>query len=171
MKHEYFRTFARYNRWANQRLYEACSELPEAEYMKPRASFFGSLHATLNHILVGDRIWLGRITGHMPDIKALDQILYAELVGLRVAREAEDAQIINLIDGMDAPTLNTTLRYTTMAGETVTTPMRYVLAHMFNHQTHHRGQAHDMISQAGVSPPPLDLIYYLREAAGSAASR
>lgn len=169
MKHEYFRTFARYNQWANRRLYAACAELPEAEYMKPRPCYFGSLHATLNHVLVGDRLWIGRITGHMPDIKRLDEILYGELLGLRVAREAEDAQIINVIDGMDAPTLNTTLRYTTMAGETATTPMRYVLAHMFNHQTHHRGQAHDLLSHAGASPPPLDLAHYLRESAMSSA--
>ena len=169
MKHEYFRTFARYNQWANRRIYAACAELPEAEYMKPRPCYFGSLHATLNHILVGDRLWIGRITGHMPDIKSLDQILYAELLGLRVAREAEDAQIINVIDGMDAPTLNTTLRYTTMTGENAATPMRYVLAHIFNHQTHHRGQAHDLLSHAGASPPPLDLAYYLRESAMSSA--
>lgn len=166
MKLDYFRTFARYNQWANRRLYNACAGLPEAEYMKQRPSFFGSLHATLNHILVGDRVWMGRITGHpSPDIRALNQILYGELTGLRVAREAEDAQIINVVDAMDEPTLNTTLRYKSMAGEAQQTPMRFVLAHLFNHQTHHRGQAHGLLSQTGVTPPPLDLIYYLRESA------
>ncbi len=161
---DYFRSFARYNQWANRRLYATCAELPEAEYMKPRPCFFGSLHATLNHILVGDRLWVGRITGHLPDITALDQILYGDFIGLRVAREAEDAQIINLLDSMDEPTLNSTLRYTTMAGERAATPMRMVLAHLFNHQTHHRGQAHDLLSQTAVAPPGLDLVYYLREA-------
>src|SRR5215510_12994238 len=111
MRLDHFRGFARYNQWANRRLYQACAALPEAEYMKPRASFFGSLHATLNHILVGDRIWMARITGHpATGIQALNQILYGELTGLRVAREAEDAQIINVVDAMDEPTLNTTLR-------------------------------------------------------------
>jgi uncharacterized damage-inducible protein DinB len=166
MKHDYFRMFARYNQWANRRLYAACATLPEVEYMKPRAAFFGSLHATLNHILVGDRIWMGRITGHpVADIRALNQILYGELTGLRVAREAEDAQIINMVDAMDEPTLNTTLRYKNMSGEPQQTPMRFVLAHVFNHQTHHRGQAHGLLSAAGASPPSLDLIYYLRETA------
>ena len=99
MKLDYFRSFARYNQWANRRLYGACAGLPEAEYMKPRASFFGSLHATLNHILVGDRVWMGRLTGHDPGIRALDQMLYGDLAGLRVAREAEDAQIIAFIEG------------------------------------------------------------------------
>jgi uncharacterized damage-inducible protein DinB len=109
---------------------------------------------------------MGRITGHPPaGIHALNQVLYAELTGLRVARAAEDAQIINVIDAMDEPTLNSTLRYKNMAGESQQTPMRFVLAHFFNHQTHHRGQAHGLLSQAGAKPPPLDLIYYLRETA------
>lgn len=166
MKLDYFRMFARYNQWANQRLYAASATLPEAEYLKPRAAFFGSLHATLNHILVGDRVWMGRITGRpTADIRALNQILYAELAGLRVARAAEDAQIVNMTEAMDEPTLNSTLRYKNMTGESQQTPMRFVLAHVFNHQTHHRGQAHALLSQAGAKPPPLDLIYYLRELA------
>ncbi|MGQ0662326.1 MAG: DinB family protein [Pseudomonadota bacterium] len=164
MKDDYFRTLARYNQWANRRLYGACAALPEAAYMKVRPSFFGSIHATLNHILVGDRIWLSRIAAHDHGIKSLDQILYGDLVGLRVAREAEDAQIINLIDGLDPPTLNTTLRYRNMKGESQATPMRFVLAHFFNHQTHHRGQVHGLLSHAGADPPPLDLLFYLREA-------
>jgi uncharacterized damage-inducible protein DinB len=163
---DYFRTLARYNQWANRRLYAACAELPDAEYMKPRQAFFGSLHGTLNHNLVGDRLWMGRITGHDSGIKALDQMLYGDFAGLRVAREAEDAQIINVIDAMDEPTLNTTLRYRPIIGNsTMATPMRFVLAHLFNHGTHHRGQAHGLLSQTAVPPPPLDLIFYLREAA------
>jgi uncharacterized damage-inducible protein DinB len=163
---DYFRTLARYNQWANRELYAAVGELSEADYMKPRAAFFGSIHGTLNHNLVGDRLWMGRITGHDSGIRALDQILYGDFPGLRVAREAEDAQIINVIDAMDEPTLNTTLRYRPIIGDsTMTTPMRFVLAHLFNHGTHHRGQAHGLLSQTSVAPPPLDLIFYLREAA------
>lgn len=163
---DYFRTLARYNRWANRRLYAACAELHEADYLKPRPSFFGSIHATLNHILVGDRLWMGRITGHDAGIRSLDQILYGDFTGLRVAREAEDAQIINAVDGMDEPTLNTTLRYRTITDpQTLATPMRLVLGNFFNHQTHHRGQAHGLLSQTAVAPPPLDLLIYLRESA------
>jgi uncharacterized damage-inducible protein DinB len=163
---DHFRTFGRYNQWANRRLYAACAELPEGEYLKLRPSFFGSIHATLNHILVGDRIWLGRLTGHLAThIRSLDQILYPEFAGLRVAREAEDAAIINYLDGLDQPTLNSTLRYKRMDGEPFALPMRQVLAHVFNHQTHHRGQAHGLLSQTAVAPPPLDLVHYLSEAA------
>jgi uncharacterized damage-inducible protein DinB len=161
---DYFRTLARYNQWANRRLYAACAGLPEAEYMKPRAAFFGSLHGTLNHLLVGDRLWMGRITRHESGIKSLDQMLYGDFAGLRVAREAEDAQIINAVDAMDEPTLNTTLRYKALVdGQTMSMPMRMVLAHLFNHGTHHRGQAHGLLSQTAVAPPPLDLVFFLRE--------
>jgi uncharacterized damage-inducible protein DinB len=163
---DYFRTLARYNQWANRRLYAACAQLPEAEYMKPRDAFFGSLHGTLNHNLVGDRLWMGRITRHESGIKSLDQVLYGDFAGLRVAREAEDAQIINAIDAMDVPTLNTTLRFRALVdGQSSAMPMRMVLAHLFNHGTHHRGQAHGLLSQTAVPPPPLDLVFFLRELA------
>ena len=161
-----FRQFARYNLWANRRLYAACAQLPEAEYLKARASFFGSIHATLNHILVGDRIWMGRFTGHgSAGIRALDQMLYPELAGLRVAREAEDAQILAWTDALGLPTLNSTLRYETMAEprRAMAPPLRLALAHFFNHQTHHRGQVHGLLSQTAVAPPPLDLLVWHRE--------
>jgi uncharacterized damage-inducible protein DinB len=134
--------------------------------MRPRESFFGSIHATLNHILVADRLWLGRFTGHpATGIHALDQILYGELAGLRVAREAEDAQIINFVAALDLPTLNSTLRYETMQQPRTRQawPLRITLGHLFNHQAHHRGQAHGLVSQTAVPPPPLDLLAWVRE--------
>ncbi len=164
----YFRNLARYNQWANRRLYAAAAALHEADYMRAVPSYFGSLHATLNHILVGDRLWLARLTGRpATGITALDQILYADLVGLRVAREAEDALIINYADELDEPTLNSTLRYKTVKGISQATPLRLVLGHMFNHQTHHRGQCHGLLSALGIKEPPeLDLIYFAREIEG-----
>ena len=163
MNADYFRTFARYNEWANRRLYGACARLPEAEYLKPRRAFFGSIHNTLNHLLVGDRIWLGRIEGKDSGIKALDQILYNDFAMLRAAREAEDARIIEIVDRLADGALGAMLAYRNMKGEPFETRLNWVLAHIFNHQTHHRGQAHDMLSQTTVAPPPLDLIFYLRE--------
>jgi len=97
MGESYFLTLARYNAWANRRLYDACAALPEAEYMKSRPAFFGSIHGTLNHLLVGDRIWLARIE-HKPNPKlTLDQILYGDLVALRVARQAGLAHLVDAI--------------------------------------------------------------------------
>jgi uncharacterized damage-inducible protein DinB len=161
MHDPYFHDFARYNAWANKRLYEACGKLPEAEYMKPRQSFFGSIHATLNHLLVGDRIWLGRIE-RRPVKLALDQILYGDFTALAVARVAEDERLIRVVESVDRGDLDRPLDYLNLRGERFQTPLRRVLGHLFNHQTHHRGQVHDMLSQTAVPPPPLDLILFLR---------
>jgi uncharacterized damage-inducible protein DinB len=170
MTDSYFLTLARYNAWANRRLYDACAQLPEDEYMKPRAAFFGSLHGTLNHILVGDRVWLARIE-HKPNPKlTLDQILYGDLVALRVARQAEDDHIINVVAAVTERMLDQKLAYANMAGRRQQTPLRFVLGHFFNHQTHHRGQAHGLLSHTKVEPPSLDLIMFLREQDSGAAS-
>ncbi|MBV9522280.1 MAG: damage-inducible protein DinB [Alphaproteobacteria bacterium] len=170
MTDSYFLTLARYNAWANRRLFDACARLPEAEYMKPRAAFFGSLHGTLNHILVGDRIWIARIERRPNPKLTLDQILYGDLVALRVARQAEDEHIINLVSPLTERMLDRPLAYANMAGRRQQTPLRHVLGHFFNHQTHHRGQAHGLLSQTAVEPPSLDLIAFLRERDNAATS-
>jgi uncharacterized damage-inducible protein DinB len=168
MTPEHFRTLGRYNRWANGRLYDACALLDDAEYRKPRPAFFGSIHGTLNHLLVGDRVWLGRIERAPSGIERLDQILYDDLAALRAAREAEDARILSLVDRLDEGALTRELDYANMAGAPQRTRLDWVLVHLFNHETHHRGQAHGLLSQTAVAPPPLDLIFFLREAAAAA---
>ena len=164
---DHFRMFAGYNRWANERLYTAAATIPDAEYRKDRKGFFKSIHGTFNHILVGDRIWLMRITGQGTRPKTLDEILYDDLASLRVARQAEDARIIAAIDAFDEAALAKPLIYHSMKGDRYEQPMAEILAHFQNHQTHHRGQAHDMLSQAlnsaGIEPPSLDLLNYQRE--------
>jgi uncharacterized damage-inducible protein DinB len=162
MADRYYSTFARYNAWANRRLYAACAKLPESEYLKPRPSFFGSIHATLNHLMVADRIWLGRIEGR-PERLALNQILYGDFTALQVARVAEDERLFRVIDGLDSHRLDQPLDYLNTKGERCRTPLRIVLGHLFNHQTHHRGQVHGLLSQTAVPPPELDLIYFARE--------
>jgi uncharacterized damage-inducible protein DinB len=163
MNSSYFHRFGRYNAWANRRLYEACAALSPADYRAQRPSFFGSIHATLNHILVGDRVWMGRLEGAPSGIERLDQILYEEFADLRAARESEDARILGFVSGLGEDVIAGTLRYRNMAGEAQETPLAWTLAHFFNHQTHHRGQVHGMLSGTSVQPPPLDLIYFLRQ--------
>jgi uncharacterized damage-inducible protein DinB len=163
MNASYFRRLARYNAWANRRLYTACAALSEADYRAERPSFFGSIHATLNHILVGDRVWLARFIGAVSCIERLDEILYDDLPALRAAREAEDARILTYTGNLNDTAIDQTLRYRNMAGEPQETPLGWTLAHFFNHQTHHRGQVHGLLSATAVPPPPLDLIYFLRE--------
>jgi len=157
----YFRRFAAYNRWANRRLYDAVAQLPSAAYFQQRPAFFKSIHGGLNHLVVTDRIWLGRIVGKPVDYK-LDQILYDDLASLRAAREAEDERLIGIVDGVDIEGLERKISYSNSRGEAFNTPLIQVFAHLFNHETHHRGQVHDMLSQTDVPPPSLDLIAYIR---------
>src|ERR1700680_470585 len=161
MPDRYYSTFARYNAWANKRLYQACAMLAESEYLKPRASFFGSIHATLNHLMVADRISLGRIEAR-PEKLALNQMLYGDFTALHVARGAEDERLIRVVEGLDPARLDQPLDYLNTKGERFRTPLRIVLGHLFNHQTHHRGQVHGLLSQTTVPPPELDLIYFAR---------
>lgn len=163
MTPDHFQTFARYNAWANDRLYAACAQLSDADFKASRQAFFGSILGTLNHILVGDRAWLGRIEGVPSGISRLDEILFEDLAGLRQARKAKDERIVRLAGTLDAEALTRDLVYRTTAGVEHTTPLVWVLSHMFNHQTHHRGQVHGLLSQTTVKPPPLDLIFLLRE--------
>lgn len=164
MMRDHLSRMARYNRWANQRLYDACSGLDPAAYHQPRPAFFGSIHGTLNHVLVGDRHWLARIEGlPRPDL-ALDDQPCDDLASLKQAREAEDERMIRLTDSYDDATIDSVIRYRTITNPAdIETPLHLCWLHVFNHQTHHRGQVHDQLSQTDVAPPPLDLIYYLRE--------
>ncbi len=164
MMQEHLRRMARYNAWANRRLYAACAQLAEAEYHQPRPAFFGSIHGTLNHLLVGDRIWLARIEATPSPKLRLDDRPCASLAELKAARAAEDARMIALVDGYAADDLRRPVRYRRIVEpEDVETPLHVCWLHLFNHQTHHRGQVHDQLSHTAVAPPSLDLIFYLRE--------
>ena len=161
---EHLRTMARYNRWANARLSAAVAAIDEDAYMAERGAFFGSIQGTLNHLLVADRLWLGRLKGDPYAVSGLDAIVCADRETLIAERAREDDGIVALVDGFDADRLEATFTYRTQAGSEHENRRRVVLAHMFNHATHHRGQAHGLLSQVPSDPPPLDLIYYLREA-------
>ncbi len=159
----HFDMFAGYNAWANRRLYEAAAGLTDAQYRQDRGAFFKSVHGTLNHLLVGDRVWMHRFTGEGTPPACLDQILFEDLVGLRAAREAEDRRIVDYVKGLDEQRLAGIIRYRRVTSpETVEQPLALALAHFFNHQTHHRGQAHALLTQLVGRAPELDLLYFQR---------
>lgn len=159
-----FRRLAAYNRWANQALYGAAGKLSPEAFAAPRAGFFPSLGKTLNHILVGDTVWMGRLDGSgAAGITGLDQTLHADFASLAKARAAMDDRIVRFADSLTEQRLGETLSYRNMAGVAMETAIDQVLTHFFNHQTHHRGQAHAMLSSTEVAPPALDLIYFLRD--------
>lgn len=155
-------SLAAYNLWANQRLYAVAGGLSDADYRADRGAFFGSVHATLNHILVADRIWLRRITGEGPMPSALDAILHDRFDDLAQARRAEDDRIIATIARLAPEDLAGELTYANLAGQQYNDPISTVLMHVFNHQTHHRGQVHALLTGLGQMVPSLDLIAFLR---------
>lgn len=153
----HFRMLASYNALANRRLYEACARLGDAERKEERPAFFGSIHGTLNHVLVGDRIWLARFGGEEVPSTGLDAVLYEDFDELCRAREHEDERIEAFASGLTEGFLGGTIRYVNNAGKDYEDPVNLLVAHFFNHQTHHRGQIHDLLTQTDVPPPVLDL--------------
>jgi uncharacterized damage-inducible protein DinB len=153
----HFQTLARYNRLANETLYPRCAELRDEEYRRQRKVSFGSVHALLNHILLGDRIWMSRFEGGGSTTPPLSTILYDDFAALRGARSSEDERIETFFRDADPASFDRELRYTNSKGITYTDRLPMAVAHMFNHQTHHRGQIHAMLSQTDVQPPSLDL--------------
>ena len=163
---ERYRMFAAYNAWANERVYGVAAKLPDADYRADRGVFFKSVHGTLNHLLVGDRIWMRRFTGEGAAPDKLDAILYDDLKSLSAARQAEDARISRYIGGLDEAKLASDLSYRTLVNPTtITHPLAFALDHFFNHQTHHRGQAHGLITALAGNDamPSLDLVMFQRE--------
>ncbi|MBY2913571.1 damage-inducible protein DinB [Rhizobium leguminosarum] len=160
---KHYRMFAAYNRWANTQVYAAAAELSDAEFRSDHGAFFGSLHRTLNHLIVADRIWMKRFSGAGEAPTTLDALLFEELDALAAARKAEDERIIAWMDTLDEAALAADFTYVpvTQPGE-FTQPLAPALAHLFNHQTHHRGQCHMTLTALGKPSLTLDLIYFLR---------
>jgi len=152
---------ARFNAWANQQIYGTCSLLSDKQYRLDRKAFFGSIHNTLNHLLVVDRLWLSRLEGTECGISSLDQILYAKFDALRAARTKEDNHLIDYVDALDETRISESTDYELMNGAPGNTPRDLILITLFNHQTHHRGQIHAMLTQAGQHPRDMDIIDYL----------
>lgn len=162
-----YAAFAAYNAWANRRLYAAAAALGEAACARNAGAFFGSILNTLNHLVVADRIWLARFEGTGEPQPALDTILSPTLAGLAPLRAAEDERLIRFIAAQDEASLSNMLRYTNSSGAEFRQPLASLLDHVFNHQTHHRGQAHALLTILGGrdAAPVLDLIAFLRERA------
>ena len=159
----HYAMFAGYNAWANSRLYDAAGELSDADYRADHGVFFRSMHGTLNHLLVTDLIWMGRFTGESGAPESLDAILHANLAALRAAREAQDRRIVAYVDGLDDARLAGAIRYRRVSTpEEFVQPLSPALDHWFNHQTHHRGQAHAILTGLTGRAPELDLLYFQR---------
>ena len=157
-----FEMMAAHNAWANGRLYDAADALDEASYRADLGAAFGSIHRTLNHVVVGDRIWLARFTGTGGAPAALDAIVADDLATLHRERIATDAAITTHVAGLDEAALAGRFSYV-RKGTRMTQQLAPALMHMFNHQTHHRGQVHALLTRQTGDAPALDLVYFQRE--------
>ncbi|WP_404927001.1 DinB family protein [Mesorhizobium sp. ORM16] len=165
----HFMMFAAYNQWANGRIYDAAADLDEEEFNRDVGAFFGSMKRTLNHLLAADRIWMKRFTGEGDAPTALDAILYQALPGLRMAREAEDRRIVGWVGALSDKALSGRFIYMTVSDmRTVSQRLAPALDHVFNHQTHHRGQAHMILTVLGRPSVQLDLAHFQRTEEGRA---
>jgi uncharacterized damage-inducible protein DinB len=129
-----------------------------------------SVHGTLNHLLVTDRIWMQRFTGEGDAPTRLDAILFETFDELRAAREAEDRRILRFVEGLDDRRIEGTIKYRRVSSpDEFEQQVAPALAHWFNHQTHHRGQVHALLTGLLGQAPELDLLYFQRLAARPAA--
>lgn len=170
-----FELLARYNGWMNEKVYAAAARMPRADLHADRGAFFGSVFGTLNHILVADTLWLKRFAKHkaaypslrymasLPTPVSLAQTLYPELDQLRRARVAMDDVIVAMtVEATDAD-YEASLTYTNTTGQTFTKRLAPLVQHVFNHQTHHRGQITTLFSQAGIDVGVTDLAMMANE--------
>ena len=163
----HFMMFAAYNRWANSRVYDAAAGLSEEEFNRATGAFFGSMMGTLNHLLTADRIWMKRFTGEGDAPAKLDTVLHTAFPALRIAREAEDRRIADWVAALNEKALSGRFTYMTATDmRTISQRLSPALDHFFNHQTHHRGQAHMILTMLGRPSVTLDLIYFQRTEEG-----
>lgn len=173
---------ADYNRWMNTRLYAAAATLDDAALYADRGAFFGSLFATLNHLVVADTIWLKRFATHRAGAMALAPLQHEPmptklaqpmcdtLAGLATRRTWLDGLIADWVAMLTEDDLDASLAYRNSRGEPATRNVFALLMHVFNHQTHHRGQATTLLSQSGVDMGATDLLLRVPDLADEGAA-
>ena len=160
----HFEMMAAYNGWANARLYDAAHALPDEEYRRDLGAAFRSIHGTLNHLFVTDVIWLSRFRDLPNPPWTLDHIAHDDPRELRARRQALDRDIIGYVGALNDERIEAEVEYTTITDRRhVRQPLGPALAHFFNHQTHHRGQCHALLTRLTGHAPALDLLYFQRE--------
>jgi uncharacterized damage-inducible protein DinB len=153
-------TMAHYNEWMNRRLYAVVATLSDDERARDRGAFFGSIHATLDHIVYADLAFFSRFTGDPPEPPALGVVHYPEFDALRAVRERLDARLCEWCGALDPQWLQGELGYTSMVDGVHRVKPRWLLVtHLFNHQAHHRGQVTTLLSQCGLDMGSTDLPF------------
>jgi uncharacterized damage-inducible protein DinB len=151
---------AEYNEWMNRKLYAACGLLTQADLLEDRGAFFKSMYLTLNHIVYADLAFLSRFTGEPPEVPPLGEDLFGSFDRLRTEREALDARLKDWAASLTTDWLVLPLTYISKVDDRKRTVPRWILVtHLFNHQTHHRGQITTLLSQRGVDIGSTDIPF------------
>lgn len=154
----YYSTMAQYNQWMNQKIYTICAEIPENKRKENLGAFFKSIHGTLNHLLYGDKAWMGRFLEQPFYVANMGHDMYADFDRLRQEREVTDKHIIDWTKNLAPEWLEKPFEYkSNVDGKTRILPTWLLVTHLFNHQTHHRGQLTTLLSQLGYDPGITDL--------------
>jgi uncharacterized damage-inducible protein DinB len=155
---DYYQTMAQYNQWMNQKIYDVCATIPDETRKADLGAFFKSIHRTLNHLLYGDRAWFGRLTNQPFYVSNLGQFMYDDFAVLKQEREKCDRELLDWTKTLTTDWLNQPFHYTSNIDQkTRILPTWLLVTHLFNHQTHHRGQITTLLSQLGCDPGITDL--------------
>lgn len=159
----HFEMLSGYNAWANSRIFGAVETLPDEAYRRDLEVQFGSLHRILNHVYVMDTIWMARFRGQANPPWAFDHVPHHRLSDLKARRTALDRDIMGFVMALQDSALATDINYLTiMQPRQISQPLAPALANFFNHQTHHRGQCHSMLTRLTGHAPELDLLSFQR---------
>lgn len=154
---QHYQLMARYNKWMNLRLYLVCQSLPDELLKADLGAFFGSIYATLNHLLFADYAWMARFQNQSVPYR-LGQVIYPDFADLMTAREQFDQIIIDFTEKLTSSWLAADVHYHSgIDNRTRSLPAWALLTHMFNHQTHHRGQITTLLTQQGVDVGVTDI--------------
>ena len=168
---EQFLLLAKYNRWMNHSIYKTCLAMGQGNVDKNQNSFFPSISKTLNHLLLGDLVWLYRCSGDKGvmkfvdgngddfKIRSLDQVIFSRLEALWEKRKDVDNDIVEYVESLSPDQVNESIEYRSTDGSSHSKDLGTVLTHWFNHQTHHRGQITALIHQQGYEFGITDLIF------------
>lgn len=160
----HFTSMAEYNLWANARVFRMAAALTDEQYRRDVGVYFKSVHSTLNHILIADLIWMHRLTGSGRLPTRLDESIHDDLGALTGERRRQDERIRDYIAGLPDAQFEESFEFRTLKGTSKSLLRRETLAHLFNHQTHHRGQVHSALTLLGVAEPEsLDIAAMLFE--------
>ena len=153
-----YQAFAAYNQAMNRRIYELCADIPDMKRRTDYGAFFKSVHGTLNHLLFGDRAWMNRFDGGNRQLAAPSTNLFEGFIELRQARERMDEEMISWCSGLTQQWLNHEIEWHSTTDDiTRRHPRWFLVSHMFNHQTHHRGQLTTLLTQMGHDVGVTDL--------------